>query len=336
MVIHKFGQLMLRYHHNSDYLTINEIWNNVKHVDNQLKSLSKIDDNVVANKSRFISAQQMLSIDNITINKKQCNQLYGKDLLLVVMVFTRVNAFSRRKTIRETWAQDMRSDNRTRVYFAIAHDEKQEIQEKVILEDNEFNDIIQFGYNEDYFKCTIKSIGLLRWTAINCPFVKYMMKLDDDSFIISDNLMKYVETSYGNSIIGHLWTNVMVKRNPLSKWYLSYEETPNSRFPDFIGGPSLIPGCYCLALYETTITQFMPALPFEDVLITGLVANHLNIKREDLISELFIGPEYDVNSVDICQYQQMAVIWQRLTDKIIRRFWQISRNFLFNCYYSVI
>lgn len=111
----------------------------------------------------------------------------------------------------------------------------------------------------------------------------------------------------------------MVRRG-YDKWSISVEDYPASYYPDYIAGPYLIPGTTALTLYEKAITESLPAIPFEDVYITGLVADKVGIGRNHLSSILFCN-ECNPLTLDYCFYKNYTIFWQQFNDQSIRIVW---------------
>ncbi len=172
------------------------------------------------NQTRLLYPNEIQEMTTMTIDKTHCTSKLGADLLLLVMVLNRVDDFHRRQTIRKTWGLDFQTSNKSKLYFAVGLSRNESIQKEIENEDQIFQDIIQWGYYESYYNCTIKVLGILRWTALNCPLVKFVIKVDDDSLLVSDNLLKFCNNVFPNTIYGHLWRNPKVFRN-VSKWAIS-------------------------------------------------------------------------------------------------------------------
>ncbi len=113
-------------------------------------------------------------------------------------------------------------------------------QQKILIEDHKYKDIIQFGFFESYENLTIKSLALIRWTAINCPFVKFIFKADDDIFIKSKGFISLCENFSPNAIYGIINRNSKVYRE--SKWAISEIDYPNQYYPTYMSSVYLIPG----------------------------------------------------------------------------------------------
>lgn len=200
------------------HMSQNESLAKIKQLDSylmQLTSMAKL------NNSRLIHPREVQEMTHMVLDKNQCSAKAGADLLILVMVLNRVDGFERRETIRNTWGKDIKSNSKSKLYFAVGMTTNSTIQEKLIEEDKKYNDIIQWGYYESYYNCTIKVLGILRWTAINCPLVKYVLKVDDDCLLVPDNLLQFCNKSEPSAIYGHLWRNPRVFRNVTSKWAIS-------------------------------------------------------------------------------------------------------------------
>jgi hypothetical protein len=196
-------------------------------------------------------------------------------------VFSRVDAFKQRDAIRKTWAKNTNLiKSKTKILFVLGSSESYSVENRVIEEDDKHNDLIQWKFIDSYYNCTLKAIGILRWTLFYCKNVKFIMKTDDDILVNPLMLNKFFAdiTSLKNAIYGRIAKGWEPKRNPTSKWYLSYETYPQSILPDFMPGPYIISSDSIHPIYEEILNS-LPALAFEDVYITGVIAEKLNISR---------------------------------------------------------
>ena len=305
-----------------------EIRERVKKSDEYLNNLSK--SLKKRNDSKLIYPNVLMGMTSIKINHMNCSEEFGRDLLLVVLIFTRVDAFDRRQLIRETWGQDIKSDPRSRLYFATGLSRDPMVEKELREENEKFNDILQFGYYENYFNCTMKATALLRWTAISCPFVKFMLKVDDDSLVLPKNLLKFCEETEPDSIYGWLCAKPYsdVIRDPLKfKWYITIEDYPDEYYPDYMAGSYLIPGGYTPLLYETAVNECLPAFPLEDVYITGIVAEKAGVKRSRLSTILITDKEcHPVINLDYCYYENYTIIEEGFNNETLREVWKIYKN----------
>ena len=106
---------------------------------------------------------------------------------------------------------------------------------------------------------------------------KYVVSMDHDAFFYPQNLIKFIQTQNSGFTIGgtEAWTGVL--REPSSKWFVPYWEYPFPNYPDFF------PGVFYAFSMEAAVsiaaaTPNVPFFPFDDVYITGFVANeHLKL-----------------------------------------------------------
>ena len=197
----------------------------IDYLDQYLKNLSEqsVNSEQPYSYSKLVEPKHIYAMTRMQISKSQCSAQLGADLNLLVFVFNRVDDFDRRQIIRQSWGKDFQSDERSKLYFAVGLSTDTGVQPKLEAEDSLHNDIIQWSYIESYYNCTIKALALLRWTAINCPFVKFIMKADDDTVLIGDKLIQFTQYTNPEAIYGYLWTEPHVCRDlQSSKWAISY------------------------------------------------------------------------------------------------------------------
>ena len=134
-----------------------------------------------------------------------CTDVDQVDLL--VMIASASWQFDRRKIIRETWAtqtgngkdgfkvflsnryhwklfwQKFWNSRKTLKYlFFIGNDGKPDNHRKLDKEFEEYGDIVEEDFQENYYNLTLKTIGQLKWATHYCPNMKYGLHIDDDVF----------------------------------------------------------------------------------------------------------------------------------------------------------
>ena len=65
----------------------------------------------------------------------------------------------------------------------------------------------------------------------------------------------------------------------------------------------------------------LPWLPFEDVFITGVLAQKLSLERKHMREVLYLyllGDTCVASELDLCFYSEYAIFWQNLNDEELR------------------
>lgn len=114
---------------------------------------------------------------------------------LVFVVKSAMENFDRRVAIRKSWGWEKRfSDVKIRTVFVLGRPAtaNRRLQSLIDLEYSNYRDIVQGDFVDAYFNNTIKTMMGFRWAVSYCPRAKFYMFADDDFYISSKNLLKYV------------------------------------------------------------------------------------------------------------------------------------------------
>jgi len=233
-------------------------------------------------KTKLLFADYVNYITLYKINNSNfCGNNSGLNFDSLIFVFSRVNDFNQRNAIRKTWAQDLnREESKIKFLFVLGSNDSQSIQNKVLIEDLKYKDLIQWQFIDSYLNCSLKAIGILRWTLFNCINVKFIMKTDDDIVVNPSMLSQFISkiTNSKNTIYGLLAKGHKPQRERKSKWFISYKSYSHSIYPDFAIGPYILSRDSIYPIYKEVLNS-LPALVFDDVYITGIIAEILNIRR---------------------------------------------------------
>ncbi|KAL0159945.1 hypothetical protein M9458_043670, partial [Cirrhinus mrigala] len=149
-----------------------------------------------------------------------------------------------RSAIRGTWGNESSVQGKTVLtLFMLGLSGEPEAQQQLEEESRQHRDLLQSNFVDSYFNLTIKTMVILDWLATRCPQTSYAMKVDSDMYINMKNLMSLLlapNTPRENYITGYLMWNQPVIRDKNSKWYVSEELYPESRYPTYVLGMGYI------------------------------------------------------------------------------------------------
>ena len=211
-------------------------------------------------------------------NVEQCPS-GGVNLQLVIVITTAPGHERQRKAIRLTWGGAVAQRRDVALVFYLGRT-TEALQRTVDDEQATYGDIVQGNFVDSYDNLTLKSASMLEWLSTYCPKARMILKTDDDIFINTDNLLKFIKvhSSDTNKLFGRLAHGWKPIRNGKSKYYLSHESFKGDYLPDFVTGPAYVmTGDLVEPLYHATLNARFIRL--EDVLVTGVLADKLNITR---------------------------------------------------------
>lgn len=194
--------------------------------------------------------------------------------------------YDRRQTTRNTWAKEA-VNNSLKVIFVIGLPEDEETQEELENESDEYNDMLQFGFNDNYYNLTLKAISILRWITRNCKNSDYVLKTDDDVLVNVKRLKKMFDNKeFRNGLTGRV-LNTYSNRVSGHKWFMPKKLYPRNRYQLLWGFSYVMSKKTIKKLYKTISNYSGPVLDIDDLFITGVIAEKAKIRKYD--SSLFGG-----------------------------------------------
>ena len=135
-----------------------------------------------------------INIFNYTYLKScedKCSSNSNPKLLFVVK--SSLPHFEQRQAIRQTWGNQMRfPDIEIRRVFLLGTGPDSEIQQRIDQEHNQHGDIVQADFHDDYRNNTLKTMSGFKWAVEHCPSVSYVVFSDDDMYISTKNLLRFI------------------------------------------------------------------------------------------------------------------------------------------------
>ncbi|XP_076320877.1 beta-1,3-galactosyltransferase brn-like [Tachypleus tridentatus] len=116
------------------------------------------------------------------------------DVVLLYVIKSAINNLKQRNAIRKSWGWEQRfSDVTIRRIFLLGKSETNPILQDDIDEEHEkYQDLVQADFVDTYYNNTIKTMMGFKWVVNNCPKAQFIIFADDDVYISTKNLLKFV------------------------------------------------------------------------------------------------------------------------------------------------
>ena len=177
------------------------------------------------------------------IDPKPCNNVHPISVFVLSAGRSSGKYFEKREAVRNTWVQEMK-DLKITVYFAIAKNRNETINEELKEESDKHQDIIQFQFIDAYYNLTLKTISIIRWVNKKCLNSSYILKADDDVIVNVGHLLDICR-NWSAGFRGLLYRRHGVSRDPegiielfiwksISKSYLIFRSSRQMAYPSQI------------------------------------------------------------------------------------------------------
>ncbi|XP_071446403.1 beta-1,3-galactosyltransferase 5 [Hetaerina americana] len=227
-------------------------------------------------------------------NKSVTGGQTAPSLVLLIFVHSHPANLAKRQIIRDTWgswAYIQRADIAINLIFLLGEVLNASLQERIRIENKITNDIVQGRFIDSYRNLTYKHVMGLKWCTYFCPQASYVLKTDDDVFVNTPALVRFLTVPRPDSpiklaadrfILCNRIDNARVKRSHRSKWYVSPKEYSSNVYPSYCMGCTILYSYDVVKrLYEKA--QVAPYFWVDDVHITGILSKqcNLNLTRVD-------------------------------------------------------
>jgi beta-1,3-galactosyltransferase 1 len=213
-------------------------------------------------------------------------------VFLLVYIHSAPENHKNRIVLRETWL-NKRLFPELRHVFMLGQSKNSQTNDRIKLESNIYEDIVQESFLDTYYNLTVKSVMAVKWISKYCEKVHLVLKVDDDMLVNMFFLIRHLKKSFDfkefsddDVIMCKLFKHAKVIRDPRSKWYLSENEFKSSYFPEYCSGSAfLFSGSLAKSLYygATHVKFFW----IDDFFLTHLAAQAIGYKKYKAINSLY-------------------------------------------------
>ncbi|KAK9512352.1 hypothetical protein O3M35_000797 [Rhynocoris fuscipes] len=165
-------------------------------------------------------------------------------------------------------------------------------QHALYHENSRYGDLIQGNFYEDYRNLTYKHIMGLKWVVTKCYNLKHIIKMDDDILVDLYDLTALIKKKNINNreMAGYLERNMRPIRIKANKWYVTNNEYNGNEYPPFLSGWMYVMNIP-LAMELVNNAYKVPYFWIDDVFVTGILANQLNVSYIDLSEHFSLHSE---------------------------------------------
>lgn len=255
-----------------------------------------------------------------------------QDVLLLLFVKSSPENAARRDAIRSTWGNEgyIRSamGATIKVVFALGVRQGQEerwsrarrspagLQEQLVQENILHGDLIQQDFLDSFHNLTLKLLLQFHWMHDRCAHAHFFMTADDDIFIHTPNLVRYLQdaSSGGGGGAADFWVGRVHRgatpiRSKHSKYYVPEAMYPWLTYPDYTAGAGyVVSGDVAERIYHASLT--LNASLYIDDVFMGICANAIGVSPQE---HLFFSGEGKA-PYHPCIYERMMTSHGHLED----------------------
>nr|CAG4650206.1 EOG090X07IA [Sida crystallina] len=264
----------------------------------------------------------LIDLKYLKLSSDKCET--GSSVRLLLVVKSAISHGQRRAAIRQTWGYEKRfADVKIRCIFLLGIDPTNpKVQEAIDDEADHYGDIVQSNFVDAYYNNTLKIMSGFRWAVEQCPQAQYVLFSDDDMYISTKNVLRFIRnpSSYpaylelpvasltssdvhqikqktnkiepevdGESYVFHS----PPQRHRTSKWYVPLEEYPFHLWPPYAtAGAFIVSRQALLDLYYASF--FTRLFRFDDIYL-GLVARKAGIDPQHCSEFHYWKKDYSIS-----------------------------------------
>lgn len=266
------------------------------------------------------------------------------DVFLLLVIKSSPWNYERREVLRKTWAKERLQDGVwiRRVFISGTTStgyERQRLNRLLQLENEKYQDVLQWDFDDTFFNLTLKQVLFLEWMQVNCPNARFHLNGDDDVFAHTNNMVEYLRGLKDNDgskhhFTGHLIAGVGPIRDKKSKYYIPVELQKSNKYPPYCGGGGfLLSGHTAKVIYN--MSQSITIFPIDDVYM-GMCLEKAGLKPTFHMGVKTAGLRIPFKPFDVfdpCFYKDVLLVHRFLPPHLFL-LWNQTQNPDLKCFTS--